>query len=977
MPYDVFISYSWRAEDDKDHPARTDTEKRHPDAELASRLQAALTGEGYDLTVWRDVQQIRSGDVISSALEDAIRDSALVVAILSDLHQSSNVCRWEILSALAQAPIHARIPRVFPVLRSRNGIPIAYPPGVFEADAYAWDGSDNDLEQLCDAIKHQVGKVRAEDGARPSGQQPPRVAGAPGVSGSRFVGRFPDLLHMYARLVSRMAPLDAATRRHRPMLLLHGEPGMGKSSLAAFFAEWFADRFENGVLWLDAAGDRVDARIGDDSERRTVVQSLSAAAERWLRSAERGADVADLPPDPDLRWAELRARIARYLNRAGGRLLLVVDDVPEGITLADLDVSSDQVVTLVTSRSESLAHQGAEGMLIGQFEPFESRLLLTNARDPRGLLRRQGADPWSGHGDEADQLAAIVGHHPMAVDLLGLRLRDPAVSPGALLHEVERNAEEFIDVAGVVLPLQHRGSILATVGGSLRSAVHADPAVASVLRLLAVAPAGRPVRVDALTYAATPSHGDAAPLVEELVGHGLLRRDAGPDGYQVTQHQVIHAVSRELWRRQADPFRPGPDRPQEPDTSYRFARWHHVEGERLRNTDDAKAAETHGVVLHVLAASETAELPAREQALQIAYALLARARLTYRAGTATNDASDYDSALDTIEEAKAVLRPHMDDPAVQFAFHTAEALRGLVLSKGSAAKDGDGGRAARDALDVILAADDARSRIAAVVLAQPPVPGGLDHEYVRDVLARSRFNIPGRAFGIVRALRRDRPDGWVEEARKLLDDAERAYQEVIQLREELWGAQLVDPSRILSQASSQHGIGMVRYYKALLPAGREERLTILGTALPQLLLGLSMRDRGHNETDVCKSLALIVKVLTAAVGLRSNDIDGTLAAQRERWATAQADAERFRGMRLTTDPQSAPLLARRVELRDVLLAELSAIGEDLADQADTHQALQSVVGWLALARVAGVWRSATPEFPDDLAGELLELDEYR
>lgn len=954
--YDVFISYSWRADADR---------------ELADRLEAELTTRG--LRVWRDVHQIRAGEVISRALEEAVRTSTLVVPLLSELHQSSNVCRWEILSALAQAPVGARVPPLFAVLREGRGIPAAYPPAVFEANAGFWDGSDEGLSRLGDAIVELLDRARTQGSERPSLQKRSRIVGSPGVTGSRFVGRFPDLLRMYARLVSGLAPLDAAGVQHGPALLLHGEPGMGKTSLAAFFAEWFARRFELGVLWLDAAGDRVDARISDDSEREMVVRSLSAVAERWLRSPERGADVANLSADPDMRWADIRSRIASHVDRTGGRLLLVVDDVPQGINLGDLTMESDRIATLFTARGRSLADQGAAYIRVDKFQPFESMLLLSNARDPEGVQRRQARDPWQGAAPVAAELAEEVGHHPMAIDLLGLRLRDPGVGPGALLDEVRANAGDFIDVGNVTLPLQHRGSILATVGGSLRSAVHADSAVAPLLRLLAVAPAGRPVRLDALSFAVTPAQGSVLPLVDELVRQGILRFRAGPDGDQATQHQIVQAVTRELWRRDADPFLPGPERPQEPDLSYRFAQWHYEEGEGLRNTDDAKAAETHGVALHVLAQTAAVWRPGREQALQIAYGLLAQARLTYRAGSATNNPGDYDTALAIIGRAEAALEPYREHLAVNFAYHTAEAMRGLVLSNGSEITASGRSQAAREALTVVLAADDARSRIAREILQQPPATSALDHDYVRDVLARSRYNIAGRAFGIVRALRKERPDDWVEQAHALLAGAERSYREVLELRRQLWGDELSTPSQILSQASSRHGIGMVAYYQALLPEAADQRLRSLENALVELRAGLEMRDRGHNEADVCKSLAMLLKVLLAWCTIRSGDVDEVLALQRARWLTSMEDAEQFRGMRYTPGSTSSRVLAHRADFKDDLLTRLTALRRDDVDDAEFAGAADEVVRWLALAHVTGIWNPATPETPDDLCAELHQL----
>lgn len=960
--FDVFISYSWRAGADG----------VAAEVGLAETLHNALDRAG--LRVWRDVDRIQHGDAIHAALEDGIRRSTIVVPLLSAQHQASNVCRWELICALAYAPVGGRLLPVFPITLEGDGIPPHYPPGVFDGNVLPWDGNHAALDSLCERIREHVIGVRAQGGARPETLFEAGLVGAPGVTGNRFVGRLPDVLRLYGRLLGGLAPAGVVAMNHAPVQLLRGEPGMGKSSLAAFFAERFSGRYERGVLWLNAAGDQVDAEANTPAKRDGVLRSLSDGALRWLRTGS-GSAPTDLPLEAEKRWEEVRELIRERLAEQGGHLLVVIDDVPRGVPLTDLTVTSAAISTLITSRSDHLLYEGVEAILVDQFAPFESMLVLDNARDPGGEARRRGEDPWRGQIEVARELTSEVGHHPMAVDLLGLRLLEPATQPSELLAEIRTTAPEFLDVAHATLPLGHSASIVATVGGSLRSAVGHNPSRAAILRMLSVAPAGRQVPQAALEHGlASTGMSGVVDALDQLSGRGLLRRRTETDDPYVTLHQVIRAVARELWRRSSDPFAAGPGRPREPDLCWALAHWHHVEGERLRNADDVKAADVHGVALHVLAEGESEGPLDRAQALHRLYGLLAQARLTYRAAD-RDSLEDYEAALSVIDAAEAAIEPFRGRPEVEFGYQTAEAMRGLVRSNRAPYLGGQALAESRAAMDLTLAADDARQKIAEQLLAMPPDECPLDHAYIRDVLARSRFNVPGRVIRIVKALRTERPDDWATEARRLLQGGADSHREVLAMRRALWVDRIQDPSNILSLAASESGIGMMKYYEALLPGSREERLMLLDGAVPQIGMGLWMRDDAAWEPDVIKSLALMLKALMASLCLRGDVQVSMFAQQHEQvcLSVEQALAD-FVGRPYVpvTDPPS-PAFRKRQAWRDALRFDLDTIGSDVsgADEALLLGCRDTVVGWLALAKITGVTKGAF-HFAEEFFDEDLE-----
>ena len=963
---DVFISYSWRQ----------NSQGRPPDSDLAARLHKAL--EERDMVVWRDMDRIGRGDVIHAALEQGIRTSTLVVPLLSTEHQQSNVCRWEMLNALAWAPTGLLLP-LLPVTLEGNGVPGVYPHGLFDNNVIAWDGGDATLPGLCDLISAQVLRLRKQGGARPDEQFRSGTVGAPGVTGSRFVGRLPTVLRMYARLLGGLAPLDAAQLDSRPLLLLRGEPGMGKSSLAGFFAERFSGRYEHGVLWLDAAGDRVDNDATTDVERDTVLRSITAGALRWLRDRSGGHPVQLREADAQGAWEEARGLVAQHLAPSGGSLLVVLDDVPRGMAISDLLLPAPRTSHLFTSRSDHLEQEGVTAIKIEEFEEFESRLVLENARDPDSAARRRREPVWAtGEDENVDALVGEVGHHPMAVDLLGLRLRDHNLNPSDLLSEVRSAGRDFLDQADVLLPLAHRGSILATVAGSLRAASRATPEAASVLRMLSVTPAGRPVDSRALEsgLASVGLHG-AGTVSGDLDGRGLARSVSVRGEQALAQHQIIRAVVRELWKQQVEPF-DGKRRPQEPGLCWALAQWHHELGEQLRNADDVRAEEVHSVVLDVLDEGGLEGHVGPIQALHRLYGRLAAARLIFRAAD-TDSVADYDPALEEIDRAKRELEPFRGSPATDFAFHTAEALQGLVM--GARAKNLTEGSLAgtRAGLDLVLQADEARRSIAESVLALPPERSPLDQDYVRDVLARSRFNIPGRAIGLVKALRTEQPPGWVDEARQALRQGAIAHQEVIALRLELWDDNLTQPSRRLSIAASWSGIGMMSYFEALLPGTSADRMQLLAAAMPAVTAGLQMRDEARHEGDVVKSLNLLLKVLLAASYLESGPRPGTFTElHMDRCRRYQGELAEYEGKAYTASPDDASESRQaRDALRDQTLHMLAQVGGGLetASREKVDLAIDSVYRWLTLVHVTGTEKAADPLRSDFFPTELTELSD--
>jgi tetratricopeptide (TPR) repeat protein len=176
-----------------------------------------------------------------------------------------------------------------------------------------------------------------------------------------FVGRDNELTTLTAALT------DPAHRNRHWLVLLFGEPGVGKSGFALKAAASVAARFTDGVVYVSmtdavSGSDRLHNVLGD------LIDSLHGPGDT-------------VPADTKDRLAEFRR-----LSSAKKRVLYVLDDVPDPSVLEMLRPLSSQAVVLVTSR-----HFGpldsAWSMRVEPLSTEDSiRLLLR-------LLRLQGPQP--------------------------------------------------------------------------------------------------------------------------------------------------------------------------------------------------------------------------------------------------------------------------------------------------------------------------------------------------------------------------------------------------------------------------------------------------------------------------------------------------------------------------------------------------------------------------------------------------------
>ena len=239
---------------------------------LAARLREYLTARDFD--VWQDEERIRAGYPWSEQIRDGIRDSKVLLALLSPhavrtgkdaecQEGTASVCLEEIQYARDRIPI-------LPVMTDTCEIPfvISRPPYI---DARRWDESSTQCQAILDAIVSALvdalhGNVRERQWyVLPA---PWDFAAALKMNRAGFHGR--------SWLLSRIDRWLAEEKT--TSLLIVGDPGIGKSALAAELVH----RNPSGQV---LAYHVCDANIPDTLKAARFVQNLAANRDRPGRPA--------------------------------------------------------------------------------------------------------------------------------------------------------------------------------------------------------------------------------------------------------------------------------------------------------------------------------------------------------------------------------------------------------------------------------------------------------------------------------------------------------------------------------------------------------------------------------------------------------------------------------------------------------------------------------------------------------------------
>lgn len=204
-------------------------------------------------------------------------------------------------------------------------------------------------------------------------------------------------------LIGRVSALTAliwALDRPQPgapiVATVDGMPGVGKTALAVAVARRVASRYPDGVFFLDLRGHAKDRRPLDTNAALTQLLAMA------------GVSPEQLPPTLDQQIALWRSEIA------GKRLLIVLDNARDSRSVEPLLPGSATCAVVITSRQQLTGLAVAERIALDPLAPAEAIALLSEVA---------GAERVAGEPGPAAELVEYCGRLPLAIRILGARLR--------------------------------------------------------------------------------------------------------------------------------------------------------------------------------------------------------------------------------------------------------------------------------------------------------------------------------------------------------------------------------------------------------------------------------------------------------------------------------------------------------------------------------------------------------------------------
>lgn len=267
----------------------------------------------------------------------------------------------------------------------------------------------------------------------PPSQLPPPV---------QLVGRAPDL-----------AAMDAA--RPARIILITGQPGIGKTALAVGWGHRVREDFPDGVFFDDLHGYAADGPIRPDEVLGRFLRALGIAPRR-------------VPAE----LAELTALYRSLL--ADRRMLVVLDDALTAAQVVPLLPPSAMSVAVVTSRQRlgSLAARGARILQLDRLSTDAAVELLS---------RTLGDDRASAEPHAARALVGFCARVPLAVCVAGARLAARSRWPiGEMVRALEQERRRL-----AALAMEDDMAIRPALDLSYRSL---DPAAARMYRTMGLFP---------------------------------------------------------------------------------------------------------------------------------------------------------------------------------------------------------------------------------------------------------------------------------------------------------------------------------------------------------------------------------------------------------------------------------------------------------------------------------------------------------
>lgn len=191
-------------------------------------------------------------------------------------------------------------------------------------------------------------------------------------------------------------------------VLIGGPAGYGKTSLAIKIAHKLRTHFCDGVLWF-----RVDT-MSNESIMSSIIELI---------------DDDDNRPKANY---DIRSR---YLNLINSRkVLIILDNLEQERNIEELFPSMSKSVALATSRYQNLSSLFDQHIYLQPFTKKESKTIFKVAL---------GSDYVSKHGRQLETLAHLVGHLPLAINLMSQYFLLPYNSPSEYILQIKDRKLHF------------------------------------------------------------------------------------------------------------------------------------------------------------------------------------------------------------------------------------------------------------------------------------------------------------------------------------------------------------------------------------------------------------------------------------------------------------------------------------------------------------------------------------------------------
>jgi DNA-binding SARP family transcriptional activator len=321
-----------------------------------------------------------------------------------------------------------------------------------------------------------------------------------------FTGRAEEAAQLVQRLGARGQHPGVV-----PVVVLTGQGGSGKTSLAVHVSHQLRDEFPDGQLF---------ARLGGSGFTPVPAGEVLAGFLHAL-----GADATRIPPGEPERAAMYRSMIA------GQRVLVVLDDARDSRHVAQLLPGTAGCAAIVTSRKLLADLPGARQLRLPGFTDDEAVEL---------LAKIVGADRMEGDKRACRRLAELCGGLPLALRIAGTRLVcRPQWRVSDLTDRLADPARRLDELT--VGDLSVRAAFAASYAG-LRDDAHSDSMMARAFLLLA-SWAGGGITASAVAAILDTDIATAKVALEALFDRHLI--EAGAQGrYRMPSLLGLYAAER-------------------------------------------------------------------------------------------------------------------------------------------------------------------------------------------------------------------------------------------------------------------------------------------------------------------------------------------------------------------------------------------------------------------------------------------------